>query len=178
MKEIRGDYIARELRDMALLTAMLAAAIGVAIPTAYISPLFLLLIPLFAVWFLVRVYRRAAKGLAEVSARPGEWKARVGREYHEEHLTYRVAYGEIHLLESCLVCRHKRRLLLIPIDELVSVSKDYRLVGVKSVSTLYLRCAGGRRHTLEFSAFHAENGEFVYAWLAARVGNTDIKGEC
>lgn len=176
MSAIRGDYIAKELRDMVLLTLLVAVAVGAAIPTADISPLFLLLIPLFAAWFLIRMFRRAGVGMKEADAWSEAQRARVGQEYQEEHLTYRVAYGEIHLLESCVVCRHKRRLLLIPVDELMSVSKDYRLMGVKRVSMLYLKCSGGRRYTLDFSALHSKNGEFVYAWLAARAENIKQDG--
>ncbi len=177
MREIRRDYIVRELRDMVLLSSMLAAAIGAAIPTAHISPFFLLLLPLFLVWFLVRMYRRAAAALEKVKVRPEEWKVQVEREYREPHQVRRVAYGEAHLLESCMVCRHKRQLLLIPFDELLSVREDHRLVWVLSIPVLYLSLAGGRNCKLDFSARHPEDGRLVYAWLVTRAENNHMDGE-
>ncbi len=177
MREIRRDYIVKELRDMVLLTAMLAVAVGAAVPTAHISPLFWLLIPLFAAWFLIRMFRRAAAGLEKVRARPEEWKARVAREYGAPHQVRRVAYGEAHLLETCLVCRHKRQLLLIPFDELLLVREDHRLVGVRSVPVLYLSLAGGKSCKLDFFAGRPEDGKMVYAWLVTRAGDNHMDGE-
>lgn len=176
MEHIISDYLSKERRDMVLLTALLAIAIGGAIPTAHISPLFLLLLPLFVVCFAVRVHRRALEGVQAIASRPEEWKVRMEEEYAAEHLSCKAAYGEIHLLDSCLVCRHKRRLLLLPMDRLVSVRKNHRLVGIKSVPVLYLAFAGTNSVKLDFSARHPEDGETVYAWLAARAGDNYMDG--
>ena len=169
MSKIKRDFIVKELRSLAGLMLLMAIALGYIISYVKITPLAFLIIPVIVAAFVLRMYRQASGGLTEYSEL---WQERVGREYAAPHPVYKVAYGELHLLDACLVCRSKRHLIFIPTEQIVRVDKRFRSVGVKKVPLLKFRLDTDKTVDIDFSAAHCESGEAVLSWLNERLGRT------
>ena len=171
MNKIKRDFVAKELRSLAVLMVMMAIALGYIIFYVRISPLAFLLIPLIIIAFVLRMQRQAAGSFGRTCGQYSElWQERVEKEYASPHPVYKVAYGELHLLNTCLVCRNKRRLIFIPMEQVVRVEERFYYVGVKQVPLLKFRLDTDKTIDVEFSAGHPKNGEAVLTWLTERLG--------
>lgn len=171
MQKMKRDFIVRELSSLMLLLALMAACMLYLILYVKITPGILLFIPLLAAVFVLRMSRQAAVSFIQCcGVRSESWQEQVGEEYVAAHPVYRVAYGEIHLLKSCLVCRCKRRLLFLPADEILEVQARFRLVGVRRVPVLTFTMENGRNLEVDFSARHPQDGQAVIDWLFGHIG--------
>lgn len=171
MNRIKRDFVVRELRSLALLAVLMAAALGYIIFYVKITPAAFLLIPLMIIAFSLRMSVSASGSVRRVCARYSElWQERVGREYAAPHPVYKVAYGEIHLLDTCIVCRNKRRLILVPTEEIVGAEERFRSIGVKRAPLLKLRLDTDKTVDIDFSASRCKDGDAVLAWLTRRLG--------
>ena len=94
----------------------------------------------------------------------------VEEEYGAGHPIYKVSYGEIHLMNTCVICRNKRRLILIPVMEVVRLEEYVRLVGVKRVPLLRFTMDEGKPLEVDFSARHCKDGEEVVSWFIEHIG--------
>ncbi len=170
MSKIKRDFIMKELRLLLGLVLLMALALGYIVWYVKITPLAFLIIPLVITAFVLRMYFGASAALGRVCAQYSElWRERVGREYAAPHPVYKVAYGEMHLLDACLVCRNRRRLLLIPTEQIVKVDERFRSVGVKKVPLLKFRLDTDETVDIDFSAAHGESGAAVMSWLNEHV---------
>lgn len=170
MSKIKRDFIMKELRSLLGLVLLMALALGYIVWYVKITPLAFLIIPLVITAFVLRMYFGASAALARVCAQYSElWRERVGREYAAPHPVYKVAYGEMHLLDACLVCRNRRRLLLIPTEQIVKVDERFRSVGVIKVPLLKFRLDTDETVDIDFSAAHVESGAAVMSWLNEHV---------
>ena len=171
MNKIKRDFIAGELRSLAVLMAMMAVALGYIVFYARISPLAFALVPIIVTAFVLRMRGQAAGSFERACGQYSElWRERLEKEYGSPHPVYKVAYGELHLLDTCLVCRNKRRLIFIPTEQIVKVEKRFHSVGVKKVPLLKFGLDTDKVVDIEFSAGHTENGEAVLSWLTGRLG--------
>lgn len=171
MNKIKRDFIAKELLSLLGLMVLMAIALGYIIFYVKITPAAFLLLPLIVIAFCLRMSASASGSIKRVCARYSElWQERVGSQYAAPHPVYRVAYGEIHLLDACIVCRNKRRLILIPTEEIIRVEERFRSVGVKKVPLLLFRLDTDKTIDIDFSASRVRDGEAVLAWLTQRLG--------
>lgn len=169
MEKIRRDFVVKELRSLALLMILMAAALGYIIAYVRVSPLAVALIPLIITVFVLRMQRQASGSFARDCGRYSElWQSRLEKEYAAPHPVYKVAYGEIHMLETCLVCRNKRRLIFIPVEQITGVERRFRSVGAKKVPLLKFRLDTDRTVDIDFSAAHTGDAGDVLGWLSAR----------
>ncbi len=166
MQKIKRDFVLRELFSLLCLMALMAACILYLILYTGITPGLLLFLPLLAAAFLLRMLRQAATSFQLCcGVRSESWQERMGEEYAAAHPVYKTAYGEIHLLESCLVCRCKRRLLFIPTDEILKVQARFRLVGARRIPVLKFTMESGKSPEVDFSARRPQDGQAVLSWL-------------
>lgn len=171
MDKIKRDFVAKELRSLAGLMVMMAVALGYIIFYVRISPLAFALIPLIITVFVLRMQMQVSGSFRRTCGQYSElWQEQVAREYNSPHPVYKVAYGELHLLNTCLVCRNKRRLIFIPTEQIVKVEERFHYVGVKKVPLLNFRLDTDKTADIEFSAGHTENGGAVLSWLTERLG--------
>lgn len=171
MQKIKRDFVVRELVSLLSLMALMAACLLYLIFYAGITSGVLLIIPLLAAVFVLRMLRQAAVSFQQCcGVRSESWQERVGEEYAATHPIYKVAYGEMHLLESCLVCRCKRRLLFIPTDEILTVQAHFRLVGARRIPVLKFTMENGRNPEVDFSVRRPQDGRTVIRWLSCLLG--------
>lgn len=171
MNKIRRDFIVRQLRMLAVFMAMMAVALGYIIFYAGISPLAFALIPLIVIAFVLRMQRQVSGSFRRGCGQYSElWKDRLEKEYGSPHPVYKVAYGEIHLLDTCLVCRNKGRLIFIPMEQIVRVEERFFYVSVKKVPLLKFSLDTDKTVSIEFSAGRTKDGAAVLSCLTERLG--------
>ena len=171
MKNIKRDFIIKEVRALAIYMVLLAAALTYIIFYTRLSPLLFLIIPLIMIAFVLRMSGQVTSAISRSCGQyPESWKNQVEKEYSMEHPTYKVAYGEVHLLKTCVVCRNKRRLIFIPVKQIIKIEERVRLVGVRRVPLLKFTMDGGKSSELDFSAAHYKDGEAVVLWFIEQIG--------
>lgn len=175
---IERDFIKRELLSLAPVMGMMAVLLGYLIGYAKLSPMLFWLFPLLACAFLLRMLRQAKGSFSHFCGVCSEsFAQRVRQEYEAPHPICRVAYGEMHLLTSCIVCRHKRRLALLPVEGIVRVDIRFRLVGARRIPVLRFEMDTGGTVAIDFSVWGPAQGEQALAWLAKTIGEERLKVE-
>lgn len=101
---------------------------------------------------------------------PESWKARVEREYRQPRPVYQAACGEVRLMKTCVVCRNKRRLLFIPVRQVMSLEERFRRVKGIRVPLLKFALDGGTELEMDFSVAHPGDGEKVGSWFVEQIG--------
>ena len=176
MQTITKDFIAKEIRSLAVLMILMAAALGYLIFYAGISPLALLVIPLLIAAFVFRMRGQAEDAFQRCCGEyPESWKAQVEREYQEPHPVYKVAYGEVHLMKTCVVCRNKRRLIFIPVRQVMELEERFRRVSGRRVPHLKFALDGGTQLEMDFSVAHPGDGEKVVSWFIDQIGPQKVR---
>ena len=171
MQRIKRDFIAKELSSLALLLALMVPLFAYLVFYADVSPLLFCILPLLAAAFAARMCRQAASSLQGCcGVRSESWQERVEAEYEAAHPICKVAYGELHLMETCLVCRSKRRLLFLPTDEIMGVEERFRLVGAKRVPLLKFTLESGKKLEIDFSVRQPLDGQKALCWLTEQMG--------
>lgn len=171
MKIIIQEFIVKELCSLTLYMTLMAAALGYLIFYTGMSPLVLLVIPLLMAAFVFRVRGQAENAFQRCCGEyPESWKKQVEEEYRQSHPVYRVAYGEVHLMKTCVVCRNKRRLIFIPVRQVVTLEERFRRVSGKTVPLLKFTLDGGAQLEMDFSVAHTGNGEKVVLWFIDQIG--------
>ena len=176
MKKIEKDFIVKEVCALAIYMVLFAIALSYLVFYARISPLLFLIIPLIIVVFIVRLrgqYKNAFESCCGLQSE--SFKEQIGKEYAAQHPILKAAYGEVHLLEECVVCRNKRKLLFIPVRQIIKIEERVRLVGVKRVPLLKFTMDGGKTLELDFSASHSKDGEAVILWFIERIGEEKVE---
>lgn len=175
MNRIQRDFAVRELRSLAGLMVLMAVVLGYIVFYVRISPLAFALIPLIVIAFVLRMRRQASVSFQRDCGQYSElWQDRLEKEYGLPHPVYKVAYGEIHLLDTCLVCRNKRRLVFIPMEQIVKVEERFFHVSVKKVPLLRFSLDTDKTVNIEFSAGRTKDGAAVLSWLTERLGPEKI----
>lgn len=176
MKNIKKDFIIKEVRSLAIYMALFAVALAYIIFYVRISPLLFLIIPVIMIAFVMRMCGQVTSAFQSSCGQYSDnWKEQVEREYSAAHPIYKVAYGEVHLMETCVVCRNKRRLIFIPPEQIMKIEERVRLVGVKRVPLLKFTMDSGKTLELDFSVGHCEDGENVVLWFAKRIGEEKVE---
>lgn len=171
METITKDFIAKELRSLALYMALMALALGYIIVYAGVTPLALLIIPLLIAAFVFRMRRQAETAFQRCCGEyPESWKAQVEQEYRQPHPVCKVAYGEVHLMKTCVVCRNKRRLIFIPPRQVTRLEERFRRVSGKRVPLLKFTLDGGAELEMDFSVAHTGDGNKVVDWFVDQIG--------
>lgn len=157
---------------MVLFTALLAYIIFY----IRISPLAFLLVPAIILIFVIRLLGQTSSAFNNINKQYSEsWAQQVEREYSEAHPVYKVAYGEIHLMKTCVICRNKRKLMFIPLEQIIKIEERVRLVGVKRVPLLKLTMDAGKNLEIDFSARHCIDGENVVLWFIEQIGEEKVE---
>ncbi|MBQ8560274.1 MAG: hypothetical protein IJ441_01670, partial [Spirochaetaceae bacterium] len=87
------------------------------------------------------------------------------REYLQEHPVYKVYQGEIHLLESYLVCRTRGKLLLIPTSHIQDAQElNLRSKGIK-YAFVKIHMDNDKSYSIEAAS---ETKEKILDWLARK----------
>ena len=171
MKNIKKDFIVKEVRALAIYMVLFAVALAYLIFYIRISPMLFLVIPLIIIAFVLRMNGQVTSELQRSCGQyPESWQNQVEQEYSTAHPTYRVAYGEVHLMKTCVVCRNKRRLIFIPVEQIVKIEERMRRVGGRRVPLLKFTMDGGKTLELDFSAIHYKDGEDVVLWFIEQIG--------
>lgn len=178
MNRIKRDFIVRQMRMLLGYMVLMSFALGYLVVYARVSPLVFALPVLIMAVFVVRMQIQAGGSFRRDCGQYSElWQERVEKEYDAPHPVYKVAYGEIHLLDTCLVSRNKGRLIFIPMEQIVRVEERFFYVSVKKVPVLKFRLDTDKTVSIEFSAARTKDGGAVLAWLRERLGPEKIGAE-
>lgn len=178
MGRIERDFVRRELLSLALLSGIMAVLLCYLISYARLPLAVFWLLPLLMGISLLRMGRQAKEAFSHCcGVRSEGYRQQVEQEYAAPHPICRVAYVEMHLLKSCIVCRHKRQLVFIPEEEVVHIRGRFRLVGVRRILILQFVMDTGRPVTIDFSVWHPAEGEKARAWLLAAIGEQRLRVE-
>lgn len=176
MKSIKKDFIIKEVCALAICMVLFAAALAYLIFYIHISPLMFLIIPLIIIAFVLRMSGQVTSAFRRSCGQyPESWQNQVEKEYNTAHPTYKVAYGEVHLMKTCVVCRNKRRLIFIPVEQIVKIEERMRRVSGIRVPLLKFTMDGGKTLELDFSAIHNKAGEDVVLWFIEQIGAEKVE---
>ena len=176
MKNIKKDFIIKEVRSLALYMVLFTALLAYIIFYIRISPLAFLIVPAIILIFMIRLLGQASSAFNNISGQHSEsWAQQVEREYNAAHPIYKVAYGEVHLLKTCVICRNKRKLIFIPPEQIIKIEERVRLVGVKRIPLLRFSMDNGKDLELDFSVKRPEDGEEVILWFIKKLGEDKVE---
>lgn len=176
METVKRYFVRRELRALVLLMAGLAASLGYLVGYGGITPLVFLLIPLLSVFFLIRMARQVSAPLRDFFERyPASWERRVEEEFSASHPVCKVAGGEAHLLESCIICRQRRRLWLLPAGEIVRVGTDRQHTKLGDIRRISLSFEDRKPVRLEFT--RRREAEKALQWFSQTLGERKVPEE-
>lgn len=171
MRQIKGDFLRREMGRLALCAAGFAICLLVLLrcwPQGR-DMLPLLLAGIAAVLGLAALRPAVQMHISTRSLNDGDI-CLLEREYAAPHPVCRVWQGEIHLLPSIIVCRSRGRLLLLPVDRIERVEERFDRVGLRRVPLAKFVMDTGQTVFIGFSPRHPEDSGPVFAWLAGRSG--------
>lgn len=176
MESIIKDYIRKEARSLALYMGLMAALLVYLILYTGMTLLALLIIPLLVAAFLFRMRGQAENAFQRCCGEyPESWKRQVEEEYRQPHPVCKVAYGEVHLMKTCVVCRNKRRLIFIPVRQVMKLEERFRRVSGKRVPLLKFTLDGGTELELDFSVAHTKDGDKVVSWFIEQIGAQKVE---
>lgn len=176
MKKIVNDFLRKEIKRMALgLLALILLWAGIFsfLPEMrrLLFPCFTIFVPVFLLLLLGVTVFRFVRSRANIGGLLSDREAELlERQYTADHPIYRVAYGELHLLDDFVVSRNKGRLIVIPLNRIERVEECFRLVAARIVPYLILVLDTGKRVSLDFSVWHNRDGAPVMSWLSERLG--------
>lgn len=172
MDQIKKDFAVKELRMQALNFVLLTASLGLG--AWYIGCLYMvfIIVPLFFLPILLQVFSQMHRFSEEFQCCSERMQEQVSAQYCEKHPIYRVAYGELHLLESCILSRNKRRLLFLPLQDIRGVRIGIRLLGTKRIPVLHFFMKDGRKIKLDFDCTnnYEEDSQRIRCWLEDHLG--------
>ena len=175
MKRIKKDFILGELRRLGLCAAGLAVCLLVLSRfydkfSDYGLLLFLGVIAVIALASL-RTYVIANEALRELT---NDDEFLLDNEYAESHQTYKVWQGEIHIMNSFILCRSAGRLTIIPINRIERIERSFDRTGIKKVPFARFITESDKSIKIGFSPNHTKDSEAAFAMLAKRLGNDKI----
>ncbi len=98
----------------------------------------------------------------------------LDKEYTASHPVYKVWQGEIHLMQSFIVCRNRGRLLFIPIHKIERVEHRFDRIGMRKIPFAKFIMDTNQSIAIGFSPNHSKDSEAVFAWLAERLGKDKV----
>lgn len=98
----------------------------------------------------------------------------LGKEYTVPHPVYKVWQGEIHLMQSFIVCRNRGRLLIIPIHKIERVERRFDRIGMWQIPFAKFIMDTDQSIAIGFSPNHSKDSKAVFAWLAERLGREKV----
>lgn len=98
----------------------------------------------------------------------------LDKEYTVSHPIYKVWQGEIHLLQSFIVCRNRGRLLFIPIHKIERVEHRFDRIGMQRIPFAKFIMDTDQSIAIGFSPNHSKDSEAVFAWLVKRLGKEKV----
>lgn len=163
---ILGCFYVQETKRLFLSGLLLAVPIAYLVLAAGQSP-WLWLLPVglpVLMWILMfavgaKRYQKIFDGLTM------QQQDDIMQEFAVPHPIYRLFGGEVHLLPSCLICRHGGKLSLILLDQIVSAQSISYSQTMHLTKTLMLNLKTGQTHQLEFTLGHQKDLLSVLAWL-------------
>lgn len=169
MSVVLRDFYCRELVSLFFLLLAQAALIGLLIWLGAVPSLLLLWIPLLGTLAVVRMLTQSTAGFRKAFRQlPPLLQERLDRFYVGEHPRYRIYQGELHLLPDCLVCRSRRMLLLIPLEELRRVRTVAYSGRNSMIRDLRLTMQSGKTYRIEFWGSQRERIEQIVNWLSSK----------
>ena len=171
MREIKRDFLRRELGRLALCAAGFAICLLILLrfwPRGK-DLLPLLLAGIAAVLGLAALRTAVHVHISTRALDDGDI-CLLEREYAAPHPVYRVWQGEIHLLPSIIVCRNRGRLLFLPVDRIERVEERTSRAGPQRVPLAKFVLDSGQTVSIGFSPRHPEDSGPVFAWLTRRTG--------
>lgn len=175
MGKIKKDFILKEL------SRLLLCAIGLAVCSfvllryssemASYQPL---LLPGIVVIIALAALRSAILARSATSNLTDNDTYLLDKEYTASHPVHKVWQGEIHLMQSFIVCRNRGRLLFIPIHKIERVEHRLNRVGMRKIPLAKFIMDTDRSIAIGFSPNHSKDSEAVFVWLAERLGKEKV----
>lgn len=175
MGKIKKDFMLKELSRLLLCAIGLGVCLFVLLryssKMASYKPLLLLgIVAIIALAALrsVMLARSATSNLTDNDT------YLLDKEYTVSHPVYKVWQGEIHLMQSFIVCRNRGRLLFIPIHKIERVEHRFNRIGMRKIPFAKFIMETNQSIAIGFSPNHSKDSEAVFAWLAERLGKEKV----
>ena len=175
MGKIKKDFMLKELSKFVLYAIGLAVCAFVLLrcppKLASYQPMLLLgIVAIIALGALrsVMLARSATSNLTDNDT------YLLDKEYTASHPVYKVWQGEIHLMQSFIVCRNRGRLLFIPIHKIERVEHRFDRIGMRKIPFAKFIMDTNQSIAIGFSPNHSKDSEAVFAWLAERLGKDKV----
>ena len=173
MKKIINGFLKKEVQRFGLSMAGLILCLIAVSVIPEVRPL----LPVFAVVFSAIIILALSVSVvrflqikADIHSLSDNETIMLEQQYTTEHLVYKVAYGEIHLLHDFIISRNKSRLIVIPLSRIEKVDERFRREGVHRVPYITFVLDTGKHIPVDFSSRHCKDGEPVINWLIERIG--------
>lgn len=171
MRKIKEDFMLKELRRLVLCAAGLVACSLVLL--RYYSKLApclpLLLFGIAAIIGLAGLRSAILVRIAASNLTDNDIYL-LEKEYTASHPVYKVWQGEIHLMQSFIVCRNRGRLFFIPIHKIIRVERRFDRIGMQKIPFAKFVMDTDQSIAVGFSPNHSKDSEAVFAWLIKRMG--------
>ncbi len=175
MGKIKKDFMLKELSKFVLYAIGLAVCAFVLLRyspklASYQPMLWLGIVAIIALGALrsVMLARSATSNLTDNDT------YLLDKEYTASHPVYKVWQGEIHLMQSFIVCRNRGRLLFIPIHKIERVEHRFDRIGMRKIPFAKFIMDTNQSIAIGFSPNHSKDSEAVFAWLAERLGKDKV----
>ena len=164
MEKIKSDFLKRELGKYLLLALALLVCLGYLSWNSGTVKMLHVVVGVVAVISL-GIARSLLAVRAACSELDDSGNFTLEREYLQEHPVYKVYQGEIHLLESYLVCRTRGKLLLIPTSHIQDAQElNLRSKGIK-YAFVKIHMDNDKSYSIEAAS---ETKEKILDWLARK----------
>lgn len=147
--QIVQDFSRKEKRTLLLLSLVLEAFL-VFLAVLLPAPLLALAGPALLAFWLLWLLRHVLPGFCrQIEALEHSRRERLEAEYAQPHPTYKLYQGELHLLADCLVCRSRRSMFVLPLEEISYLQRIGHQHSATLVKDLLIKTKGGKTRHLE-----------------------------
>lgn len=170
MKKIKRDFIFKEFRRLALCAAGFAVCMFVLFMC---YPEFSSIQKPFVLGAIAVIVLSALRSLMQVYLSTRDFTDSdcylLEKEYTSPHPVYKVWQGEMHMMQSFIVCRNRGRLFVMPIHEIEKAERHFNTIGMRKIPVVKFIMDTDHSVSIGFSVNRPKDGEAIFEWLKERI---------
>ncbi len=176
MKIIKRDFMLRELHRLAVCTAGFAVCLFILFKYGIKSfPMQIMLLSAVAAVIVLAVIRTVIQLHISTYALNDNDIYLLEKEYSAKHPVCKVWQGEMHLMQSFIVCRSRGRLLFIPLHNVERAEERFDRIGMKRVPFVRFIMDTDKSVSVGFPLRYSNDNEKVFSWLTDRLGSEKVR---
>ncbi len=175
MDKVKKDFIQKELSRFGILALVFAVCFLVLLRFASnLAPYQPLLLLGMAAIIALGALRSLVLAHSAMGNLTGHDTYLLDKEYTAPHPVYKVWQGEIHLMQSFIVCRNRGRLLFIPIHNMERVECRFNRTAMGKVPFAKFIMDTGKTFTIDFLPNRPKESQAIFEWITKRLGKEKV----